>query len=253
METNHVVKIENLSVSYHGTEALQNISFSVLPKQLIGIIGPNGAGKSTLIKAIMGLIDKDEGDIKLFNDSMEKAYKKIAYVPQHNDIDLDFPVLVEDVVMMGRYPHLPWWGRPRTKDYQTVEACLKKVGMLSFRKKQIGALSGGQRQRVFLARALAQEAHLFFLDEPFAAIDVTSEKIIIDILRRLKEESKTIFVVHHDLSKAETYFDSLILLNKKLVKYGKSHEVFNIEKLQEAYEDNVAILSDKNKFVAVSG
>lgn len=252
MHINYVVKIEDLSVSYNNTEALQNISFSILPKQLIGIIGPNGAGKSTLIKAIMGLIDKDKGSIEIFNQSIEKIYKKITYVPQHTKIDLHFPILVENVVMMGRYPHLPWWRRPKSEDYTVVHDCLEKVGMLKFKKNQIGQLSGGQRQRVFLARALAQNPDLFFLDEPFAAIDVSSEKIIIEILQNLKEKGKTIFVVHHDLSKAKAYFDSLILINKKLIKYGKSDEVFNIDKLQEAYQENISTIANENNFLVVN-
>ena len=202
-------------MSYDSKKVFEDITFSIPPGQIIGIIGPNGGGKSTLLKAIMGLISKDQGEIEIFGKEVTKSRKQVAYVPQRNGIDMDFPALVEDVVMMGRYPHLTWWGLPKRKDRQMVEYCLKQVGMLDYRKRQIGQLSGGQQQRVFLARALAQEAELFLLDEPFSGIDITSENLIMDILKNMKYRGKTIFVVHHDLTKAESYFDSMILLNGK--------------------------------------
>lgn len=248
-----IVRVDNLSVSYYGEEALTNISFSANAQELIGIIGPNGAGKSTLIKAIMGLIPINHGKISIFEKNVSQVKKHIAYVPQRSQIDLDFPVLVEDVVVMGRYPHLKWWARPTRKDRQMARNCLDQVGMLPFSKRQIGELSGGQQQRVFIARALAQEADLFFLDEPFAGIDVTSEGIIINLLRELRNNGKTIFVVHHDLSKVDQYFDSLLLLNKKLVGFGKKDEVFEVERVRETYNGNIAVMPNNEGVLVVSG
>lgn len=246
---NSIVEVNNLSVSYDGKKAFENITFSVTPQQIIGIIGPNGSGKSTLIKAIMGLLDVDSGDVKIKKQPIVKARKEIAYVPQRSAIDFDFPALVEDVVMMGRYPHLAWWGFPGAKDRRIVEESLKKVEMLEYRKRQIGQLSGGQQQRVFLARALAQEANLFFLDEPFAGIDMTSENMIMELLKDLKDQGKTLFVVHHDLSKAESYFDSLILLKNKLIAYGRREEVFRLDNLCKAYDGKVAAFSNSDVMV----
>ncbi|ABR47821.1 ABC transporter related [Alkaliphilus metalliredigens QYMF] len=252
MEKDYVVQVDNLTVSYYGNTALQNISFAVEPSQLVGIIGPNGAGKSTLIKAILGLMHIEKGNVKVFNQIIQKVNKRIAYVPQHNDIDLDFPVLVEEVVMMGRYPHLSWWQWPSKSDKQSVEKALAELGVEDLKKRQIGELSGGQRQRVFLARALVQDAELFFLDEPFSGIDVISENIIIKQLRNLKKQGKTIFVVHHDLSKAEAYFDQLILLNKNLVKYGDSKDVFKMGLLHKAYNGSIAMGRNEDQLMVVS-
>ncbi|MDV2582900.1 metal ABC transporter ATP-binding protein [Alkalibacillus haloalkaliphilus] len=240
------VKVDHLSVSYHGEMALDNITFEAPTQELIGIIGPNGAGKSTLIKAIMGMVQKNQGDIKVFDQSVSKMRQKIAYVPQRSMIDFDFPVLVEDVVVMGRYPHLKWWQRPGKKDREKALECLEQVGMEDFRRRQIGELSGGQQQRVFIARALAQESDLLFLDEPFAGIDLSSEQIIINLLRKIRNQGKTLFVVHHDLSKVEEYFDSLMLLNQRLVGFGAQEDVFKPQLISEAYNGNIATLHSED-------
>lgn len=253
MKQQPIVAVENLAVSYNGKNVFSNISLSVEPKQLVGIIGPNGAGKSTLMKAIMGLIKVDRGSVKINNDSISKSRHKIAYVPQRNSIDLDFPLLVEDVVMMGRFSHIKWWCFPSNDDKEKVTEALKKVSMVEYRHRQIGQLSGGQQQRVFLARALAQEAEIFFLDEPFAGIDMTSESMIMTLLKELRDSGKTLFVVHHDLSKAESYFDSLVLLKNKLIAYGKKEEVFQVDRLKEAYDGKVAMFADKNGLMVVNG
>ncbi len=245
------VEIKDLTISYHGIKALEDISFQIPYSQLVGIIGPNGAGKSTLIKGIMGLLHIESGNIRIFNETVQKVYKKIAYVPQHSDIDLAFPILVEEAVMMGRYPHLSWWQRITQKDKEIVASALQKLGICQLKKRQIGELSGGQRQRVFLARALAQQADLFFLDEPFAGTDVMSEEIIINQLKELRNEGKTIFVVHHDLSKVQDYFDEVILLNKKLVKHGSSQDVFCVEDLCEAYNGSIKIAEKNNRLLVV--
>src|SRR5699024_599887 len=171
------VNVSNLTVSYYGNEVIRNISFSFPTGNLIGIIGPNGAGKSTLMKAILGLIQRDSGTVTIKNKSVKEMQKNIAYVPQRNNIDWDFPILVRDTVLLGTYPKLGLFKRPGKKEKALAESCLDQVGMLEFSKRQISELSGGQQQRIFLARALAQEADLFFLDEPFVGIDVSSEKV----------------------------------------------------------------------------
>ncbi|MCZ0704437.1 ABC-type Mn2+/Zn2+ transport system ATPase subunit [Natronobacillus azotifigens] len=252
MGASKAIEVSDLSVSYHGQKALEDISFSIEQQQLVGIIGPNGAGKSTLMKAVLGLIISCKGKITVLDRNINTVRKKVAYVPQRNDLDMDFPVLVEDVVLMGRFPHLTWYGRPKEKDREIARKCLDQVGMSEYRRRQIGELSGGQQQRVFLARALAQEADIFFLDEPFAGIDVTSERIIIDMLKSLRDQGKTLFVVHHDLSKVESYFDHLILLNKRLVAYGKPDEVASVDNIEEAYRGSAIILSGENGKVVAS-
>src|SRR5699024_842174 len=180
-----------------------DISFSIDRGRLVGIIGPNGAGKSTLIKAILGLIPKDQGNVKAFGKPMKEVRKKIAYVPQRSQIDWDFPITVRDTVLLGTFPRVGVFRRPKKPDRQWAGECLAKVDMKQFSKRQIGGLSGGQLQRVFLARALAQRAQLFFSDEPFVGIDVASEKTIIDILKQLRDDGKTVFVVQHELAKIE--------------------------------------------------
>ncbi len=241
MEGDGMVKVENLYVSYYGNEVVRDVSFTFGTGSIIGIIGPNGAGKSTMIKAILGLIPKDKGTITIDGGSLEEHRKHIAYVPQRNDLDWDFPINVFDTVLMGTYPSLGLFKKPRAKERELARESLKRVGMLDYAEQQIGELSGGQQQRVFLARALAQEADIFFLDEPFVGIDIKSEQSIVKILKELKEEGKTVFVVHHDLSKVESYFDDLILINKELIKAGSVEEVFVYETMNQAYESNFGI------------
>ncbi|OEH86860.1 manganese ABC transporter ATP-binding protein [Desulfuribacillus stibiiarsenatis] len=252
MSAHSVIKVNNLSVSYFGKKVFENITFSVTPKQIIGIIGPNGAGKSTLIKAMIGFIPSDTGTVSFWNQSVDNVRKQLAYVPQRSSIDMDFPVLVEDVVMMGRHPHISWYGWPNQKDRDIVTKSLRLVGMNEFRKRQIGQLSGGQQQRVFIARALAQEASVLFLDEPFVGIDAVSESMIMEILKDIRDQGKTLFVVHHDLSKAENYFDSLLLLKNRLIAYGKSEEVFQVDCLREAYDGKVASFGNRNGLLVVN-
>ncbi|WP_216830089.1 metal ABC transporter ATP-binding protein [Alkalihalobacterium elongatum] len=246
-----MLEVNNLSVYYDNLQAVNNVSFTADAGKLIGIVGPNGAGKSTLIKAILGLEKSTNSGISAFKKSIKKVRRQIAYVPQRSLIDWDFPVLVEDVVMMGRFIHLPWYKRPSKDDKRIVKEALEKVGMTEFRKRQIGELSGGQQQRVFIARALAQQATLFFLDEPFAGIDVTSEEIIFNILKALKEENKTILVVHHDLSKVEEYFDQVMLVNKELIGYGEVSETFKPELLSQTYKGKIKLFNDNDQMMVV--
>ncbi|WP_026689227.1 metal ABC transporter ATP-binding protein [Alteribacter aurantiacus] len=251
MSLHETIDVRELSVHYHGHLALKNINFSVDKGQLIGVIGPNGAGKSTLIKAILGL-EKSNGDVSVFGETIKTYRKQISYVPQRNTIDWDFPVRVEDVVLMGRYAHIPWYKRSSKRDRELAKEALVKVGMEEFSKRQIGELSGGQQQRVFIARALAQNADVFFLDEPFVGIDVKSEEIIVNLLHQLRDSGKTIFVVHHDLSKVEKYFDQLILLNQELISAGAVKDVYTPEFLKRAYQGSAAVLDDKDGIVVVS-
>lgn len=236
------IDVQDLTVSYDGNEVLQHISFSIKSGQLIGIIGPNGAGKSTLIKGMLDLIHRDCGDVRIDGKKITKMRKQIAYVPQRSNIDWDFPILVRDTVLLGTYPKLGLFKRPTKTDKKWADECLDKVNMLDYRDRQIGELSGGQQQRVFLARALAQQANYFFLDEPFVGIDVTSENTIIAILKALRDEGKTVFVVHHDLTKVEQYFDQLLLINKKLMKYGDVKEVMQKELMSSAYNIDFNII-----------
>ncbi len=237
-----VIKVKNLHVSYDGFEAIGNISFSTQSGTIVGVIGPNGAGKSTLLKSLIGLEHTDSGEVQIFGQSVKANRKRIAYVPQRSNIDWNFPITVLDTVVIGTYPGLGVFKRPGKKEKDWAYECLRKVGMENFSKKQIGELSGGQQQRVFLARALAQNADLFFLDEPFVGIDITSEQTIINILRELRDADKTVFVVHHDLSKAETYFDKLLLLNRQLIGYGEVQEVLKPETIKRAYQGQLSFL-----------
>lgn len=235
------IHVKNINVSYDGNEAVKDVSFSFEPGSLIGILGPNGAGKSTLLKAMLGLIQKDHGEVLFGAKSIEAMRKQIAYVPQRSNIDWNFPIIVRDTVLLGTYPKTGLLRRPKKEDKALAMDCLKQVGMEDFAKRQIGELSGGQQQRVFLARALAQKADYFFLDEPFVGIDVASEKVIIDILRELKQAGKIVFVVHHDLSKVKNYFDQLILINKELIDAGPVEQVFQSDNMKKAYQQHLIL------------
>jgi len=240
---NHLIEVNNLTVSYFGNEVVKDVSFSFDSGKLIGIIGPNGAGKSTLIKAMLGLTPRDSGKVRFGGKPVKDWRKDIAYVPQRSDIDWDFPITVFDTVLLGTYPNLGLFRIPLKREKAIAHECLEKVGMSDFKKRQIGELSGGQQQRVFLARALAQNADIFFLDEPFVGVDVASERTIINILQQLRDEGKTIFIVHHDLAKVEEYFDDLILLNKKLYAAEPVRDVMQPDMLSDAYQIDFNLLT----------
>ncbi|MBD1223333.1 ATP-binding cassette domain-containing protein [Virgibacillus halodenitrificans] len=238
------ISVDQLHVSYYGKEAVRDVSFSIMPGSLVGIIGPNGAGKSTLLKAVLGLIPSDKGIVKVRGGEVKLVRKKLAYVPQRSNIDWDFPISVIDTVLIGTYPKLKIFKRPKKEDKKLAMECLEKVGMAEFKNRQIGELSGGQQQRVFLARALAQQAEIFFLDEPFVGIDISSEETIIKVLKELRNQGKTILVVHHDLSKANDYFQQLILLNQELIKFGNVDEVMTPETISRAYQGQLSFLKE---------
>lgn len=236
------LKIHDMSVAYQKKPVLRNISFEIPEGKLIGIVGPNGAGKSTLIKAALGLIPRISGDVTIYGKPYMEQRKMVGYVPQRESVDWDFPTNALDVVMMGRYGHLGWIKRPGKAERQFAMECLSKVGMADFAERQISQLSGGQQQRVFLARALAQDAKLYFMDEPFVGVDAATEKAIITLLNELKMQGKTVLVVHHDLATVKEYFDWVLLLNVHLVDFGPADEVFTADKLQETYGGRLTML-----------
>jgi manganese/zinc/iron transport system ATP- binding protein len=238
------LEIHDLTVAYHKKPVLWGVDVVVPAGQLVGIVGPNGAGKSTLIKACMGLLPVSSGWVKFFGEPLARAATRIGYVPQRESVDWDFPVNVMDVVLMGRYGRLGLLRRPGAADRAVARACLEKVGMLPFADRQISNLSGGQQQRVFLARALAQEAELYFMDEPFAGVDAATEAAIIAVLRELRDQGRTLLVVHHDLTTARSYFDQLLLLNMNVVAFGPTADVFTTELLQRTYGGRLTILAE---------
>lgn len=246
---NPAVEIHDLTVSYDKKPVLWGIDLSIPSGSLCGIIGPNGAGKSTLIKAIMDLVDMNSGYVKLFNQTLDEVRKKVSYVPQRESVDWDFPASVLDVVLMGRYANLGLFKNPRKADKEAAMKALEMVGMDKYAKRQISQLSGGQQQRVFLARALTQNADIYFLDEPFAGVDAATEKAIIRILQDLSKEGKTIIVVHHDLQSVENYFEWVILLNLRLVASGPTKEVFTPSLLEETYGGKLTLLTEVGELV----
>lgn len=247
------LEIHDLTVSYEKKPVLWGVDFALPKGKIIGIVGPNGAGKSTLLKAIMGLIPTDSGFVKIFNQSLNRVRQRVSYVPQRESVDWDFPASVMDVVMMGRYASIGLLKRPKKADKDAAERALHQMGMMPFRNRQISELSGGQQQRVFLARAIAQNAEVYFLDEPFAGVDAATEKTIISLLKELADQGKTIVVVHHDLQSVATYFDWVILLNLRLVACGPTTEVFTNEKLEETYGGKLTLLSDVGQLMQKGG
>lgn len=241
------LEAHQLNVNYDKTPVLWDISFKVPQAHLVGIVGPNGAGKSTLIQAALGLIKPISGKIEFFGSPLKDVRKRIAYVPQRQSVDWDFPITVKELVLMGRFGQLGVFKWPRKADWAAAERYLEMVGMMPYADRQISQLSGGQQQRVFIARALLQEADVYLMDEPFAGIDLATEKLIINILRQLKTEGKTVFVVHHDLNTVENYFDWAILLNMRLVASGPVKEVFNTENLHATYGKSFSLFDEALK------
>ncbi len=239
-----VIDVKHLTVSYQAKPALLDVSVQIESDQLVGVIGPNGAGKSTFIKAVLGFVKPDLGTVQINGKSAQKAKGEVAYVPQRGAVDWDFPITVQEVVLMGRYQQIPWYTTPRSKDYDAAFAALEMVRMQDFAERQIGELSGGQQQRVFLGRALAQGSDILLLDEPFAGVDAATERAILDVLERAKQNGKTLVVVHHDLSTAAEYFDKLILIKQRMYAFGTPQMVLNEELLSNVYEGRLRIFSD---------
>jgi len=238
----NAISIKDLSVSYDKKRVLTNIFLQLEPGFIYGVIGPNGAGKSTLFKAILGLIDIDTGLIMVEGNPIDDIRKKVTYVPQKDEVDWQFPATVLDIVLQGRYPHKKLFQRINANDMRIARDALNKLNIENLQNRQIGALSGGQQQRVFLARALCQQADVFLLDEPFVGVDVLTEEKIIEILKQLADQGKTILVIHHDLSSVKAYFDRVLLINQRLIAVGDTEEVFTEENINKAYKAQLTIL-----------
>ncbi|MFD2627450.1 metal ABC transporter ATP-binding protein [Oceanobacillus kapialis] len=238
----NALEVSNLTVSYDKKPVLEKVAFTVPEGSITGIIGPNGAGKSTLIKSILRLLPTISGDVQVLGKPYAKQKKVIGYVPQRSEVDWDFPTNALDVVLMGRYRHIGMFKRAGKKEIAWARTCLQKVGMLEYADRQISQLSGGQQQRVFLARALAQNAKVYFMDEPFSGVDAATEKAIIKLMKEWKEEGKTVVVVHHDLQTVEDYFDHVLLLNKQPIQFGETQTVFTLENLEKTYGGKIAFL-----------
>ncbi len=239
--------VDQLSVNYDKTPVLWDISLTIPTGKLVGIIGPNGAGKSTLIKTVLGLVKPLTGHIELLGYPLKKVRNQVAYVPQRESVDWDFPITVRDLVLMGRYGRIGLLRWPRQVDRAAADYYLEKVGMSQYADRQISQLSGGQQQRVFIARALLQEAEIFFLDEPFSGVDMATEKVIMELLHQLKDAGKTLFVVHHDLNTVEQYFDWLILLNMRLVASGSTAQVYNPDTFYATFGKSYALFDEAFK------
>jgi len=237
------VAMRDLTVAYRDTPVLWDVDLDIPPGTLTAIIGPNGAGKSTLIKAAMGLVPIAAGSVQIFGQPYDEQRNLVGYVPQRGSVDWDFPTNALDVVMMGTYGRLGWIRRPGKAQRETAMHCLEQLGMADFANRQISQLSGGQQQRVFLARALAQEAELYFMDEPFVGVDATTERAIVDLLRELRARGKTVVCVHHDLESAPDYFDWLVLLNVRVIADGPFQETFTTENLARTYGGRTHLLS----------
>jgi manganese/zinc/iron transport system ATP- binding protein len=245
-----ILDVHDVTVAYQRKPVLWDIDLTLHEPRLVGIVGPNGAGKSTLIKAVLGLVPLVSGSIRLFGEPIESQRRRIGYVPQRESVDWDFPVSVLDVVLMGTYGQLGWFRRPGAAQKAQARDCLAQLGIGDLEHQQIGQLSGGQQQRTFLARALAQQADVYFMDEPFAGVDAATERAILTILKRLRREGKTIFVVHHDLRTVPLYFDHVVMLNVRLIASGPAEVVFTEDNLRKTYGGRLAILETVGQAVS---
>ena len=235
LETDAIIHVEDLTVAYREKPVLWDVDLHIPKGKMTAIVGPNGAGKSTLMKAILGLIESSSGFIEIFGQSVEKVRNRIAYVPQSGSVDWDFPTTVLDVVIMGTYGRLKIGQKPGSEERKKAMEALKLVRMEEFQERQISQLSGGQQQRVFLARALVQEAEIYFLDEPLKGVDLRTEKTIMDILGSLRDQGKNVLVVHHDLKTVPSYFDDVILLNVRVFHEGPVSQVFTNENIRKTF------------------
>ena len=247
------LSVHAVTVAYHRKPVLWDVDFDVASGSLTAIVGPNGAGKSTLIKACLGLVPRAAGQVEFWGRPYRKIRSLVGYVPQRESVDWDFPVSALDVVCMGRYRRIGWC-RPVSKSHKRAAMeCLDRVGLADLAFRQISQLSGGQQQRVFLARALAQEADLYFMDEPFAGVDAATERAIVTVLRALRDAGKSVVVVHHDLQTVRDYFDDIVLLNMRVVASGSVEETFTNENLHKTYGGRLTLLSEAAEAVARAG
>ncbi len=241
------ITVDQLSVNFDKTPVLWDICCEIPEGKLVGIIGPNGAGKSTFLKTLLEMTHPLSGRIEFFGQPYKKMRQKIAYVPQRTSVDWDFPITAFEVVLMGRYGKLGLFKWPKAADKRAAEIALEMVGMLPFAARQISQLSGGQQQRLFIARALLQDADIYFMDEPFAGVDMATEKAIIALMDKLKQKGKTLLVVHHDLTTVDSYFDWVIMLNTCLVASGPVSETFHTETIMRTFGRSSALLDEATK------
>lgn len=238
------ISVNDLSVSYDRKRVLSNIFLEVEEGHRYGILGPNGSGKSTLLKAMLGLIEDYTGSVQVLGKDVAQVRRQVVYVPQRSEIDFTFPATVRDVVLMGRFPHKKVFQRLNAEDHRLADEAMEELGILNLQQRQIGELSGGQQQRTFLARALCQKADILLLDEPFVGVDIPTEEKIIEVLRKLSADGKTLMVVHHDLQAVPDYFDHVVLLNQRLIASGPTKEVFTPEVLRQAFGGQLAVLQE---------
>lgn len=234
--------IEQVSIAYNGKAVLEDVTFQVAHGGQVAVVGPNGAGKSTLFKALVGLLPIRTGSILIHGRPLGQHHDCVAYVPQREEVDWRFPVTVEDVVMMGRYGKLGWFGKPNKADHAAVEHALIQMGIQDLARRPIHDLSGGQQQRIFLARALAQEPHILLLDEPFTGVDTATQESTLALLAAMKTQQVTVMVSTHDLNMAACRFETVLLINHRLVAYGRPAEVFTPEIVRQAFGDQVLSL-----------
>lgn len=247
--THYNIEVSHLNMSYDRKTVLSNINLTIKSGNVIGVLGPNGSGKSTLFKAILGLVEPDSGKISINGLPVESYTRYTAYIPQKEEVDFNFPATVLDVVLNGRYPHKKVFSRINKKDIEIATEALEKVKMAEFRDRQIGQLSGGQQQRVFLARAIAQQAEIYLMDEPFVGVDITTEERMIGILKQLAAEGKTILVIHHDLSDVVEYFDEVVMINQTIIAVGKTEDVFNDENIRTTFHGRQTVLQEADSFI----
>ncbi|MFM7059275.1 MAG: metal ABC transporter ATP-binding protein [Planctomycetota bacterium] len=238
------LSIQDLTVAWSRKPVIWDVEFDVAPGQLVGIIGPNGAGKSTLLKAVMDLVPRASGRIEVFGRSWRQNRHRVGYVPQRESVDWDFPVSVLDVVTMGLYGRIGWFRPVLRRHRDLAMRALERVGIGEYANRQISQLSGGQQQRTFLARALVQEADLYLMDEPFSAVDAATEQAIVGLLREMRSAGKTALVIHHDLHTVPDYFDSVVLLNMRVVAQGPTAAVFTRENLERTYGGRLTLLDE---------
>ena len=238
------LSVHDLTVAYHRKPVIWDVDLEIPEGKLVGVIGPNGAGKSTLIKACLDLIPSSSGQVNIYGKPYRDMRRFVGYVPQRESVDWDFPVSALDVVAMGTYGRLGWFRRVNKRCRAEAMQALEKVGLAAYADRQISHLSGGQQQRVFLARALVQDAQLYFMDEPFAAVDAATERAIVDLLREWRDRGKTCLVVHHDLATVADYFDWVVLLNMRVVDCGPTETVFHHENLRKTYGGKLTLLSE---------
>lgn len=241
------LKVAALTVQYQDIPVLWDIDFELPRGKFVGILGPNGAGKSTLLKAMLGLVPAVSGSVWIYGKQFAEMRRRTAYVPQRESVDWDFPITVKQLVLMGRYPVLGPFKRITKKDHMLALECLEKVGMQEYAERQISQLSGGQQQRAFLARALLQDAEIYFLDEPLAGVDHATEQVIIDLLSDLTKQDKTVLMVHHDLNTVENYFNWILLLNVRLIASGPTTATFTHDNLKNAYGKSFALFDETLK------